>query len=375
MEENKLLAIYHRVMSHEPFEAVAPDLFQLVVETQKRSPNQKRALYLDIDGHRLSGGAFDDDMFELMKDFLMGFLLQFLSKISCPLYEISNPAQIDEIPEELKIISNTYRRKSKLSDYHIENYSNTEFTNELQVSRYLRNISILMNKLSYYNLHEITYCEDDTFNNYFITWVQHIRELVIEIFNSYIYGNLFSSISLTRTLIECYVYLKILIENESGDLITDWYFCNIVKKINDEKSSVDVEPLKASMKKIMELRGLDYESTYKLYKKGSENAWLNATIGKNRVTFRDACDFANASYIYDDFKIASSFIHGQDIQNKFSPFTFYQSIASKFHISFFYIFRSLELIIEDEKILNEISDYEIELNEIVRAFTNESSIE
>lgn len=142
-----------------------------------------------------------------------------------------------------------------------------------------------------------------------------------------------------------------------------------------QESNVSVESLKTAMKEIMELRGLDYESTYKLYKKGRENSWLNVIMGKKQVTFKDACDFANASYVYDDFKIASSFIHGQDIQNKFSPFTFYQSIASKFHISFFYIFRSLELIIEDEKILNEISDYEIELNEIVFAFINESSAE
>lgn len=48
MEENKLLAIYHRVMPHEPFEVVAQDLFHLVIEAQKHSPNQKRSLYLDI---------------------------------------------------------------------------------------------------------------------------------------------------------------------------------------------------------------------------------------------------------------------------------------------------------------------------------------
>jgi hypothetical protein len=81
MEENKLLSIYHRVMSHEPFEAVAQDLFQLVAEAQKHSPNQKRSLYLDIDGHRLSNGAFDDDMFELMKDFLIIHLLCFERKL------------------------------------------------------------------------------------------------------------------------------------------------------------------------------------------------------------------------------------------------------------------------------------------------------
>lgn len=63
--------IYHRVMRNENFEKAANDLYDLLIETQKKYPDSSRLLYLDIDGHRNSNGGFDKDMLEFLAIILM----------------------------------------------------------------------------------------------------------------------------------------------------------------------------------------------------------------------------------------------------------------------------------------------------------------
>ena len=100
------IAIYHRVMKRENFEVAAKDLFRLLVNAQKQSPDQPRVLYVDIDGHRDKAGGFDNDMFELQAQFGMGFLAQYFEEV--PLYSIKNPKQQNnDIPERLEIITPT----------------------------------------------------------------------------------------------------------------------------------------------------------------------------------------------------------------------------------------------------------------------------
>lgn len=66
--------IYHRVMKRENFEKAANDIYDLLVEAQKKYPDSPRVLYLDIDSHRNSENGFDKDMMELQKDFYCNFL-------------------------------------------------------------------------------------------------------------------------------------------------------------------------------------------------------------------------------------------------------------------------------------------------------------
>jgi hypothetical protein len=76
----------------------------LVRDAQERAPGQKRLLYLDIEGHRNSEGGFDADMLELQKEFLIGFLAQFLTEISAPLVKAENAKpQDNDIPPQLLI--------------------------------------------------------------------------------------------------------------------------------------------------------------------------------------------------------------------------------------------------------------------------------
>jgi hypothetical protein len=101
---DEAIAIYHVVYTHEGFEESAQVLFRLVQDAQRQQPGKRRNLFLDIDGHRNSDGGFDSDMHELQKDFVLGFLSQFLSEIHAPLFHAKNPKpQSDDIPPELTI--------------------------------------------------------------------------------------------------------------------------------------------------------------------------------------------------------------------------------------------------------------------------------
>jgi hypothetical protein len=100
--DDRAVAIYHVIYSHEQFEESAQILFRLVQRAQTLAPGKKRNLFLDIEGHRNSLGGFDADMVELQQDFLLGFLSRFLSEIRCPLFHASNPnEQENDIPPAL----------------------------------------------------------------------------------------------------------------------------------------------------------------------------------------------------------------------------------------------------------------------------------
>jgi len=76
------------------------DIYKLIKGAQKSQPDKPRKLFLDIDGHRNEAGGFDNDMFELICNFLLEAMVKYLTEISCPMYSISNPnKQINDIPD------------------------------------------------------------------------------------------------------------------------------------------------------------------------------------------------------------------------------------------------------------------------------------
>ena len=82
--DDRAVAIYHVIYSHEGFDESAQILFKLVQRAQQTMPGKPRKLFLDIEGHRNSDGGFDADMFELLTVFLPDFLARFLTAICCP---------------------------------------------------------------------------------------------------------------------------------------------------------------------------------------------------------------------------------------------------------------------------------------------------
>lgn len=99
----KAIAIYHVVYFHEDFEDAASKLFELVRGAERRTPGKRRALFLDIEGHRNDQGGYDQDMLELQRDFILGQLMPYLSEVHFPLIgHIVNPKpQRNDVPDEL----------------------------------------------------------------------------------------------------------------------------------------------------------------------------------------------------------------------------------------------------------------------------------
>lgn len=97
------VGIYHDMKVYENFERCAQRLFEMVRWAQKESPGAPRMLFLDIQGHRNSAGGYDHDAFELMQDFGMGYLLQYLTELSTPLFRVRNDHQRDDLPATLVI--------------------------------------------------------------------------------------------------------------------------------------------------------------------------------------------------------------------------------------------------------------------------------
>lgn len=106
--EAKAMALYHCVYPEEDFEQAAREIFDLIAHTIEFFPNAKRSLFLDIEGHRTPTDAFDGDMFELQKDFLLGFLMPFLAELHTPLIHVKNSkSQRTDLPKELHIYAST----------------------------------------------------------------------------------------------------------------------------------------------------------------------------------------------------------------------------------------------------------------------------
>lgn len=99
----KAVAIYHRVREDEGFTKSATKLLALVKKAQKARPGLPRVLYLDIEGHRNPKGGYDKDMLELQKEFVIGFLADFLSGFHLPLCGAKTKTQSDDIPDEIII--------------------------------------------------------------------------------------------------------------------------------------------------------------------------------------------------------------------------------------------------------------------------------
>ncbi len=100
----KALVLYHCVYAEEDLEDAALALFDVVAYTQRTFPGAERHLFVDIEGHRLPNESFDQDMFELQKDFLLGYLMRFLTEAHMPLIHVRNPnPQQEDMPDELHI--------------------------------------------------------------------------------------------------------------------------------------------------------------------------------------------------------------------------------------------------------------------------------
>lgn len=359
--QEKRICLYHRIMRRENFETAANDLFSMVLNAQKKFPNKPRVLYLDIDGHRNSQGGFDADMLELQKEFGMEFLLQYFTEIHFPLVSVKNTkGQNNDIPEGLVIKNAQNIKDTSLEELYIENYSNTEFMSEKDVYEYLKKVYKFLKK---YKDKEITNKEAYDTDDLLLMWYSYVKNIVIELFNAFTQGNLLITTAMTRNLIESYGYISIIKKEKDSDLLQQWFVCSMIDKWKKDGAGRN-EELNKLIRNYCKSKGIDFNKIYERYKKGRENSWLESVINKKRITFKDVCEYLGEEKLYNDFRNACSFIHGQDIVSKIMPFTFYTSIYAKFYIMMIYIFKTIYLVYEDELIEEEIRDLYSELVEL-----------
>ncbi|MCL2588626.1 MAG: DUF5677 domain-containing protein [Oscillospiraceae bacterium] len=360
--EEKCIALYHRIMRRENFEVAAKDLFYLLISAQTKNPNQPRILYVDIDGHRNTAGGFDSDMLELQKEFGLGFLLPYFTEVHFPLCSVVNTKeQSNDIPAKLEISNAENKRDSSLDELHIENYSKTEFMSEQEVYTYLQQVSAFLRKYNdldqfYVQMEKEAY---DPLGLLYI-WRTYMRDLINELFALFCYGNLISAAAMTRTMIECYVFLSILKKEKSEKLLEDWYLCNTI--IGSKKYDTVIQNrILRSMELYCDDKNLNYPEIYNRFIKKNENEWLGSIISRKRITFCDVCDYLGEPGLYSDFQEASSFVHSQDIISKTNPFVFYSSIYNKFRTMMSYIYKAIRLFPVSEEMKEEVQELEREL--------------
>lgn len=173
-------------MKRENFENAAKELIRLLKNAQEKEPDKPRILYVDIDGHRNEDGGFDKDMFELQKDFGIGFLAQFFQEVHFPLATVKNVReQNNDVPNKLQIWNVENERDTSLEELYIENYSNTEFMSEPEVYKYLEHYSEFLRSYQ----EQERWCRTDSVAerneiDFMQLWYKHLKEIIIELFNN-----------------------------------------------------------------------------------------------------------------------------------------------------------------------------------------------
>ena len=357
------VALYHRVLRRENFEKAAKDLVSLVYAAEKKEPGKPRTLYLDIDGHRNAQGEFDADMLELQEEFGLRFLLPFLTEVHFPLISARNKnPQRNDVPDRLEIFHARNEKDHSLDDLYVENFSHTEYQSEATVYAYLKQVSDFLKRYQELDA-EYALLPPEPYDpqNHLLQWRLHMRELINELFNMFVGGNLFSAAAMTRTLMECCVYGKVLKQEKSARLLEDWFLCGMIRSLPGQDGALRQAKLK-TVYALCSAWNREPEETIRRFKKGNENEWLASVIpGKGRISFFQVCEYLQEKELYQTYQWACAFVHGQDIRSKMHPFTFYDSTYHLLTVMMSYIFRAIRLYPVSQELEAEMQKLERDL--------------
>ncbi len=255
-------------------------------------------------------------------------------------------------------------KDSSLENLYIENFSNTEFLSEPDVYEYLQCLSNFLKEYTEWALIEENSDSFDDFG-WLKMWHRHVKELSVELFNSFIHGNLLSVAAMTRSLMECYIFIKILKKEQSQELIDEWYLCNMIHEVKKYKK-IEAS-LKEGIKSFCILKGISFEEKWEYYNSSQgkgDKAWLNNLKGIKGIGTRALCKYIGEEKIHEDYQEMSAFVHGQDIKTKRSPFVFYFYIYKTLYLMVQYIFKTIRLFQCDGEIENEMVNLEQKLYEL-----------
>ena len=293
----------------------------------------------------------------------MRFLLPFLTEVHFPLISARNKnPQRNDVPERLEISHARNEKDHSLDDLYVENFSHTEYQSEATVYAYLKQVSDFLKR---YQELDAEYAllppEPYDLQNYLLQWRLHMRELINELFNMFVGGNLFSAAAMTRTLMECCVYGKVLKQEKSARLLEDWFLCGMIRSLPGQDGALRQAKLK-TVYALCSAWNREPEETIRRFKKGNENEWLVSVIpGKGRIYFSHVCEYMQETELYQTYQWACAFVHGQDIRSKIHPFTFYDSTYHLLTVMMSYIFRAIRLYPVSEELEAEMQKLERDL--------------
>lgn len=244
---------------------------------------------------------------------------------------------------------------------YIENVSNTEFVYEKDIYTYLIKLKNILEK---YSSSVRANGKNKSYDpwGFLQLWQVHMKELSIELFNSFAEGNYLATMAMTRTLMECYVFVKIMQKEAKQELIFEWFLCSVIHKVVGDESYCATQ-VKKTIKEFCDLNKLDYNEKWQYYAidEKNNNAWLKQLLGKDFGGFRSFCHYINEDFIYKDYERTCEFVHGQDVTTKMTPFWLYENIFAVLHLTVTYILKSIRIFDIDDEIDDQILELEEDL--------------
>lgn len=259
--------------------------------------------------------------------------------------------------------------KKEIADLYLENISNTEFIREPEVMEYMEKVNIFLRKyFPLYNPREWRCNKEYDEDGLLVAWQEYIVKTVYEIYNSFLYGNFMCAISMSRTLIESYVYYSILKKEQNPDLILEWFLSNHLNSVRYMPRKYK-NKMKTIHEMFCDLKGIDDISIWQRYIEADdyENEWLKL-LGLKEKSFYACCKYIGEKDIYKDYREAGHFVHAQSIVTKLGPFTFYESIYSKMTLMMVYLFKSLRLFNQNEEAELAMQELEIGMYKLKNVF-------
>ncbi len=98
--------ILHTMRADEGFDETAEILMKLIHDTQHKSPDAPRHLVFTVEGHRNDEGGYDEDAWELINNFIPGFLSRYLTQYEHPYAAVRMPnPQRNDPPQTVSIVA------------------------------------------------------------------------------------------------------------------------------------------------------------------------------------------------------------------------------------------------------------------------------
>ena len=176
----------------------------------------------------------------------MRFLLPFLTEVHFPLISARNKnPQRNDVPQRLEISHARNEKDHSLDAPYVENFSHTEYQSEATVYAYLKQVSDFLKRYQELDA-EYALLPPEPYDpqNYLLQWRLHMRELINELFNMFVGGNMVSTAAMTRTLMECCVYGKVLKQEKSARLLEDWFLCGMIRSLPGQDGALRQAKLK-----------------------------------------------------------------------------------------------------------------------------------